>query len=211
MADDDKSALCLIFFFALFTTSFNVYAICAFAHTMSDYAKLYQGEEFDCKFYPKVPVLILLCFLSAITLLLLMTITLTCCHDDPSDGAGGKFVLACLYMLFGPLMTGVCVYLLLNMQTYGYTCDVISGRRAYNTKMHVLTAMFGTVGVIITVACCAKSMMKTLTAALMNNNNVFAKMVNAVLCIPGLPRRNGQNPAEAEEERLVQPQIRSQL
>ena len=173
----DKPALFALFIFTFLVVLFNGYAIYAFIRNIISITKNLDGIAFDCFFYPKVSVLGALFFLGLISIILLLLTVSNCCNLPPEDTMLGNISMYCLYFLFGPLLCGMCFFFLANMDTYGYTCTV-NYKKNYNIPLHIVLAIFGAVGVLVTVCPYLRKLIQKLSRSMSRRDGCCSSVMN---------------------------------
>lgn len=173
----DKPALCALFIFTLLVVIFNGYAIYAFIKNTIRLSRDLSGVAFDCFFYPKISVLAVLFFLGCVSLLLLFLTVSNFCDSDPEETTLGNLAVYSFYFLFGPFLSGVCFFFLLNMDKYGYTCSE-DYKRSYNIPLHIVLTLFGAIGILIMVGPCVRKAIQKLSRSMSRREGCCAKFMN---------------------------------
>ena len=205
---EDKQTLCVALLFTIFTVIFNGYAVDTFVKGLIEANTFYTGAEFDCHFYPKIPVLAVLLFLTALTELILILMIASFWYLDPIQSPVGSFVLKSLYILFGPIICAVCFFFLFHMETYGYTCTT-SGKQVYNTTLLLVASVFGTFGALITAGSCVTSIIRKLSYLMTRRNGCCANCMN--FFITGGEKSSDYDEGEVDEDERTGLRIQSQL
>ena len=172
----EKSAICSLFIFLIFAIGFNLYSIYSLISNLIRITKTTAGMEFDCQFYPKITIIAAFMLLGFICILLLILSLAAFYYRDPTESYIGYVSLNGLYWLLGPILFSACLYFLLNMQTFGYSCTN-SYKKEYSMLNYIMLASLGTLGIIVTIWSCTGKLIKKLSGILKKNKGYCSKLL----------------------------------
>lgn len=187
-------------FFLLMVAAIGIYAIVLnvqqlvfISHIVSNSYENLSGLAFDCAVRPLVSQFAI-CLFTFLTMILALTFLLSasfcpCIYGSCVDA----FFFVGLYTLYGPILLMTCMYFLINIKDYSYTCTPPDYQKKYSYKTHVIAAILAFVAVLVTFSLCAKKLIKHLSRTLRNDQSCFTKLVNAFVC-------KADNPQPDEEE-----------
>ena len=227
MPNYDSGALCCIGMLVVFGLFVNTMEISLIAKQINTCISRYQGIVFDCTFYPLITRLVFVSFIGITSFLCLLASGLLVCFEETGITFMESVFLYTLYVIFGPLMLGLCFFFLVNYEQYGYTCNR-SYKKIYNPVMRFFLAILCFVAIVVTVLCCVKALLRKMTCVLRNNNHCFTRCLICILCVSGerlmlegrqptqsqrrVRRNNSENAADADEYAVLwDQQVRPQL
>ena len=139
--------------------------------------KEYEGELFDCNFYPLICRFIISCYATVLGFVCIL-----CSFFLISTNTNiilWEIILYILYISFGPVMSFLCFFLLYDYKNYGYSCDQ-DLNKVYNPVIWILMAFLCFIGLTVTVMVGAKTLIRSIGCI---TRSIWSdKLVSCLLC-----------------------------
>ena len=177
MSDYETEALFCLSIVVIFTFLINVTEIYAVFQEIKRSMLIMHDPSFDCAFNPLISRLTLIICTTLISFICLLSSAFLLCFN--AHRVLEQFILYSLFVIFGPIMTLVCFFFILNYEQYGYTCDSHLNK-IYNPVVWVILNFLCFVGIILTITTYAKALIKRIEC--LGRSHWAKRTVACLLC-----------------------------